>query len=217
MNHAALFQSDELWQERNRLVERMEDLGYPVDDMGEAGFQFQDKDGGWWFAYDFEEVQKLPKEAQDTLGELNRVNRGLNGKLFQGDEKVVRGLTEFTEDGAAIMHLFEHANFSTFAHESFHIMRRYLKPEDLAVLEKHLKVKDGAWTAKAEEDAARSWERYLRDGEAPTPELKTLFAKLKAWMSAIYAKLKGTPLDIKVSDDVRKVFDRMLTGEAGIR
>ena len=113
------------------------------------------------------------------------------------------------------MHLFEHANFSTFAHESFHIMRRYLKPGDLAVLEKHLKVKDGAWTAKAEEDAARSWERYLRDGEAPTPELKTLFAKLKAWMSAIYAKLKGTPLDIKVSADVRKVFDRMLTGEKG--
>jgi hypothetical protein len=136
--------------------------------------------------------------------------------LYQGEDKVVRGMTTFGKDGVALMHLFEKANFSTFAHESFHIMRRYLKPEDTAVLEKALKVKDHAWTTAHEEKAARSWEKYLRDGEAPNAELKTLFAKIKAWMMAIYDKIKGGPLEgIKVSPEVKAVFDRMLTGEKG--
>ena len=123
---------------------------------------------------------------------------------------------DLAEDGTAIMHLFEQANFSTFAHESFHIMRRYLKPEDTAVLAKAFKVKDGAWGKTHEEAAARSWEKYLRDGVAPNPELKTLFAKIAAWMKAIYAQIKGGPLEgVKVSDEVKAVFDRMLTGEKG--
>lgn len=133
--------------------------------------------------------------------------------LGQSEGKVQRGMTEFADDGKALMHLFEKANFSTFAHESFHVMRRHLKPEDTEILGKYAGVKDGAWTTAAEEKTARAWERYLRDGKAPNEQLRTLFAKLKAWMSAIYQQIKGSPLEVKVSEAARGVFDRMLTGE----
>jgi len=42
----------------------------------------------------------------------------------------VKGMTE---DGRATLSLFKNADVSTFLHESAHVMRRQLKPEDMDI------------------------------------------------------------------------------------
>jgi hypothetical protein len=121
----------------------------------------------------------------------------------------VKGAVELLEDGRAILHLYESADVSTLLHEGAHVMRRWLPQSDLKVLEDWLEVRNGLWTNKEEELLARAYERYWYDGQAPLPELEMRFAEVKAQMREIYPSLSGSPINIKIPDDVRHVFDKM--------
>lgn len=150
------------------------------------------------------------------------VESALNGQplLFQRDKlnktqaDVARGSVNFADpEGAqrALIRILRTANESTLLHEIGHVFRRDLTGEDLAVVERWAGVKDGKWTRRAEEKWADGWERYLRDGYAPTPELKSVFQRFAAWMRKVYATIKGTALEDALPADVRKVMDRLLT------
>jgi len=123
-----------------------------------------------------------------------------------------KGAVEFLEDGRALIHLMENADISTIFHEFAHIGRRGLKPEDRGIVEKWLKVEDGVWGTDHEEKFARSFERYLYDGEAPTPEVKSVFGRIRDWMMDVYETIKKSAIDIKIPNNVREVFDRMVAG-----
>lgn len=65
----------------------------------------------------------------------------------------------------------------------------------------------------AHEKFARGFERYMMEGHAPSAQLAGVFEKFKGWLTQIYqtvAKLRSP-----ISDDIRRVFDRMLTSEGG--
>lgn len=158
--------------------------------------------------------------------------------FYQGGDKY-KGAVEFLDDGRAILRLFETADVTTIVHEVAHILRKQLSPDDLSVLEQWAGVKEGQWidldlmrqsdearasgdiekadrlareAASAEEKFARAFERYVMDGKAPTWKLKEVFAKLKKWMLDVYKAV--TAIDVDIPDDVRGVFDRLLTTEA---
>lgn len=136
--------------------------------------------------------------------------------LFQG----AKGAVTFMEDGRAIIHALQAADVSTVVHELGHIFRRDLAhadynggPQDLKTVEKWAGVKDGQWTTEAEEKFARAFEKYLADGEAPTPALEGAFAKFKNWLLTIYRAITGSSIDVKITPDVKAVFDRLLGAE----
>lgn len=134
--------------------------------------------------------------------------------LFQEQESVKKGGVDFMPDGRAIIYLFEHADFSTLVHEIGHIFRRDLSAADLATAEKWAGVKNGNWTVEAEEKFARGFERYLRDGKAPTSKLQQVFDRFRTWLKKIYQRLRGSAIDVKLNADIRRVFDHLFTGEA---
>lgn len=151
-------------------------------------------------------VQSRMFDEPPTLGAPEEeIEPPPQGRLFQ----TKKGATEFLEDGRAVVYLFKTADASTFLHEFFHTMRRYLKPEDTKVLEGWLKVQDGRWSRDHEEKAARAFEYYHREAKAETlPEkVKAVFAKIQKAMKQIYASLKGSPL-VKPSKEVSALFDR---------
>lgn len=86
-------------------------------------------------------------------------------------------------------------------------------------------MKDAAIDVGMQEQFARGFEAYLMEGKAPSAELRSAFEKFRAWLISVYRKLAG--LNVKVSDEMRGVFDRMIasdneiakaaveTGEAG--
>ena len=131
--------------------------------------------------------------------------------LTQKHGTTAKGLVQFKEDGQDIITLFEGHDFSTIVHESAHIWRRRaIGGNYLDTLERWAKVKGGNWTVAQEERFARGFERYLRDGVSPTVALGHVFAKAKDWMSSIYGTVTGSKINVRLNDDVRDVFDRML-------
>ena len=68
------------------------------------------------------------------------------------------------------------------------------------------------------EKFAESFEQYLLEGAAPNTELQPLFRKFRSWMLNVYKSLtkfmRGR--NLKLSDDVRQVFDRMLATDEQI-
>lgn len=69
-------------------------------------------------------------------------------------------------------------------------------------------------TTDMHEKWARATEAYFMEGKAPSSEMRALFAKFSGWLISIYRKLRA--LDVKLTDDVRGVFDRLLATEEAI-
>ena len=92
--------------------------------------------------------------------------------LFQKQQNGnVKGWTKFISATQANIGATDKGDFTTFIHELFHPIRRFLLSRDvplerrqgitdemLDALEKYAGVKDGVWDAPAEEKAAKAWE-----------------------------------------------------------
>lgn len=142
--------------------------------------------------------------------------------LEQRNANAAKAAVTFREDGKAVLHMLQGHDVSSLFHELGHVWRRELSGADLATAERWAgrvakdengnkvgAIKNGVWTRAHEEAFARGFERYLRDGKAPFEALRNVFEKLKGWLGEIYTKLKGSPIDIHISPEMRKVFDRM--------
>ena len=75
---------------------------------------------------------------------------------------------------------------------------------------------DAAQWEAVQEFTARGFEKYLAEGNAPSKELEGVFARMKRWLLRLYASWKDY-LGGELSDDVRRVFDRMLAAEKAFR
>ena len=136
--------------------------------------------------------------------------------LFQGE----RASTERGTDNVSVIRALQNPDVSSAVHELAHVFRTDLEEQaavhgpskaDLGVVAKWAGADgEGGWTRDAEERFARGFERYMRDGQAPLPALKRVFAQFKEWLTAIYSNVTGSAIAGKVSPEVRGVFDRLL-------
>lgn len=156
--------------------------------------------------------------------------------LFQnrgdGDK---RGSYGPLQDGGRLISLLERADLSTFLHESGHFFLDVFadlaaKPgspegirQDFAAALEWMGFKDGpeAWAGLSvnqkreyHEKWARGFEAYLFEGKAPTAELRTAFARFRAWLVAVYRQLRN--LNVEITDDVRRIMDRLVATEQEI-
>lgn len=146
---------------------------------------------------------------------------GAPGVFFQAvapDEK--RGYIQFGADRRVKIGLLEKADLSTFIHETGHFYLEVLldladradaSPQikaDAETLMKWFKVKSRAEIGvKQHEQFARANEAYLMEGKAPSVELRSIFQRVRAWMTLVYQTLAN--LSVNMNDDVRGVFDRI--------
>lgn len=142
-------------------------------------------------------------------------------KFYQGREDKERGSITFGKE-KTLIELFENADPSTLLHELGHLFLRDMRAtatqtsrpmvkKDYQVIKDWLEAKGDKFSVAQEEKFARGFEAYLREGRAPTEELSGVFERFKEWLTAIYKSIRD--LDVKISDDVRQVFDRMLGGD----
>lgn len=145
--------------------------------------------------------------------------------LFQKSTTAPRGQFKYLQ-GKPIISLFQDKNKSTLLHELGHTFLEIQKelskiPEiseeatkDWKVLEDWLDIKDGNITVEAHEKFARGFEAYLREGKAPSIELRNAFARFFTWLTRIYKDV--LQLNVKLNNEVREVFDRMLATQEAI-
>lgn len=67
---------------------------------------------------------------------------------------------------------------------------------------------DDAVGVGMQEQWARGFEDYLREGNAPSPELAGMFNRFRQWLLDVYDSAKA--LNVEINNDVRGVMDRML-------
>lgn len=125
---------------------------------------------------------------------------------------------------------FKNANASTFVHEAAHawltmvddLVKAGRASESLTADHTKLMVYLGAefgepLTREQQEKFAATFEAYLREGKAPTAELRAAFRRFKRWLVMIYRSIKdigaGVLGDEGVSAEVSEIMDRMLATE----
>lgn len=134
-----------------------------------------------------------------------------------------RGYLSIDSNRQMTMGFLESTDPSTPIHERAHFFLEML--DDLAaehpMAEKEMQVLFKEWgitrdqwngmdlNARREhhEQFARSWENYLMTNKAPTPELRSVFRRFRDWLIAIYESAQT--LNVKVSQEMRDLFDRM--------
>lgn len=145
-----------------------------------------------------------------------------------------RGAIRFGSDRQFSITLFEKADLSTFLHETGHFylevfgdlvekIRATEAPTDQQrqaiadydALLKWFGVENREAIGDAQhEQFARGFEAYLMEGRAPSATLRAAFARFRAWLIGIYRSVKG--LRVELTDDVRRVLDRMVASDAAI-
>ena len=134
--------------------------------------------------------------------------------LFQQDMLGAHGATVKTDQGKFIIFALTNPNITTAMHELAHVWE-----DSLTATEKKAFLKEvghDKWTRATSEAFARGFEKYLADGKAPTSSLANLFANFKKWFLQVYGGIIGTPIEMKVSEPMRKLYDSML-GETQVK
>lgn len=147
--------------------------------------------------------------------------------LNQSDAATRRGRIRFGADRQFNIDLLEKADLSTFLHESGHLYLEVLG--DLAqsqdapqqIRDDYQELLDWFGVESRDqigtdqhEQFARGFEAYLMEGKAPSQETRALFARFRVWLTAIYRTM--TRLNVALTDDVRRVMDRMLASDEQI-
>ena len=186
-----------------------------------------------------------PTQIKSAIGNRGTFDPNDPNILRQGlpeQDSVTRGAISITDQGD-IIRLFESRNLSTLLHESAHRWLFELQDDaampdapqsikdDLAKAIKYLGIesaeqldilrfekgtKEYERAVEANEKWARSGEAYLKEGKAPSTELRSVFARFKAWLVAVYDALKQGRLDVNLTDEIRGVFDRLLATDQQI-
>ena len=142
-----------------------------------------------------------------------------------------KAVTRWLDNGKALVHAYESADISTFAHETAHVLLPMMGERDIRTIERWLAAEYGVdglppgWqygTAQhkfvtvngrelsEKELFARGFERYLAEGEAPTPALKRVFENFKRYLITVYQKISGSEIDIKLTPEITDLFDSWL-------
>lgn len=140
-------------------------------------------------------------------------------KMMSGQLRGAFNVRDYVEEGRAIITAFRgNANVSTLAHELGHLFRqdlkRYGQDRLLAMAEHWAGVKNGRWNREQEEKFARGFEAYLLEGKAPTTAMGQVFERFRVWISRLYGALVGSQLNVGLDDEIRSVFDALLTEHA---
>lgn len=156
----------------------------------------------------------LASQSLYSIGKVKAIplTDAVKEKMLKGQQHLLqgeKGSVEFLEDGRAVLRMAEGADVSTLIHEIGHIFRRTLTPNKLKEIEEWAGIKNGVWTVDAEEKFARGFERWARTGTVENEELHQTFDNFKKWMSKIYKRIKGSPIEVKLSRDMRNFFSRM--------
>ena len=168
-----------------------------------------------------------PGQIKSATGNIGTFTDNPNILYQSFGEGKIRGATVINPDRTMRIELFKDANYSTFVHETAHFMlevygdlasdpqsSEYIRNE-YATIRQYLGTKDGeAITREQHEKFARSFEAYLMEGKAPSPELQGIFSRFKNWLLNIYRSMRG--LNVSLNKDIREVFDRMLASDEEI-
>ena len=175
-------------------------------------------------------VGDLYQETVEPVANSNTAGED-SGSLFQSQS----GPRGAYSPSQRLITLFQSADPSTFIHESGHFFLDVMtdlanRPDapqqlrqDMKILMSWFGVKSlDVWNAMTldekreyHEKFARGFERYMREGKAPSIKLMRVFHSFMNWLKGVYSSIRQ--LNVDLTPEVREVMDRMLATDKEIR
>ena len=137
-------------------------------------------------------------------------------------------LTDSSELPAFLIQLTKTSDRSTLIHEMSHMFRLTMREADPELADRLERVlgtmlknnelyrKDGSLSVKAEEAFARGFERFLREGKAPTKDLRQVYELFASWLKKVYSNLANSPLKKKLPEELKQIY-RELQGAPALK
>lgn len=208
-----------------------------IDHNVDAKFGSQRRVGKGMAGMDADTVHYIafkPEQVKSAIGNRGTFSTQDANILHQPERGGRRGFIRFGADRQFNIGLLERADLSTFLHETGHFYLEVFGDlvdqvqagadqtdtqkqlvADYQTLLTALGAETRADVGEAQhEQLARMFEAYLMEGKAPSVELRSAFARMRAWLVAVYSSLKS--LNVQLTDDVRRVFDRMVATDKAI-
>lgn len=179
-----------------------------------------------------DEIRKLLQNAVETPEIDGASGTVLHQGIFESPGQ--RAEIRFSKDRTFSIALLENADLSSFLHETGHFylevfgdlaaslrgqenlnetQQRLLKDYDSLLKTLGAEGRETLSTEQHEE-FARTFEAYLREGKAPTPALRGVFARFRAWLVNIYRSLQQ--LNVNLRPEVTAILDRMIASDEEI-
>lgn len=155
---------------------------------------------------------------------------------LEGSNSNAKGMAYFLSDGSALLYAFKNADASTGLHEMAHVMRRNLRQthlettlgwaNDFLETEGLSPVRLNAQgnfegevrsVINAEELFAEGFERYLREGVAPTSALEKVFSVIRGLMAKIHSAITDEAINVEISDEMYNVFDEIFGAQRKLK
>lgn len=204
------------------------DDGYRVtsgdEDVGGGRFETEDEAKEFMSAYSGVAYKSL--HSLDITPQMKDAVLHEGQSLFQAGDVSARGRIRIGDQGS-IIDLFKGKDQSTALHEFGHYYLNMMSKlaessaepsgikEDMDTIRAYLGLKPGEEiTEEAHEKFARTFEAYLREGNAPSAELEGPFRRFKKWLTAIYRK--ATELHVEMTPAIRDVMSRMMASEDAV-
>lgn len=206
---------------------KLQDIGRPKDEADAqaaivAAHYKAVADQGWAKGTPLEIYQRhVPVIAEGQAKEAKRIlslsqkppleQPGARGSYIRAFGDYIGGVIGLRPgaDASTLIHEIGHAwldEMTTFSKEAD-------APQNLLdhmkTLRTWLGAKEGEeWTRGQHEKFARGFERYTRDGIAPSKALEQVFIKFRQWLTDIYKNV--SQLRVTIPENVRNVFDHLL-------
>lgn len=130
---------------------------------------------------------------------------------------------EFLSDGKAVLHLPLDADVELLIRQMALMVRRHLLPREMNSAAKwvarvtEIPIKNGDWQQEHEDAFVRGFERFIWEGNASTKELHESLATLQSSLRKKHPVLAGSPIDVDLDEEMRRVYRRMFGGESDTR
>lgn len=177
----------------------------------------------------------IPETAREGSQEVSEVSQGIGEEDFLSlrqstEDNGTRGGIRFgLEDRFAQIMLDQKADSSTLMHEGAHLFLEIYSdlvmqanpPKEIEAdfnnIMSWLGVDPVLWPDMSidqkreyHERFAETFEQYMFEGKAPSPDLIPVFSAFKRWLKQLYQNIKALLPNAQINDQIRGVFDRML-------
>ncbi len=172
------------------------------------------------------EFKARPQGFEDSTGQTwgEAQISPIEDSGLQQAKGVTRGAIDVSDMQDITMRLFNAANLSTFLHESGHLFLAQLELdaatgggqllEDLSTIRNWLDMDEGqAFEREQHERWASAFEEYLRQGKAPSNDLRMIFQRFKLWLDNLYKRMKG---QAELAPEISDVMDRLIASDEEI-
>lgn len=153
-----------------------------------------------------------PNQIKSAVGNVGSFSKDTSNIYYQQGESVVqRAAVQGVGGNKFILHALQAPDVGSLVHEFMHVAEQDLDDADLETLENWSGHKRG--TVEFKEAVADGMVKFVSEDHPEISAINEVFSKIAKLLKSLYRGLVASPLDLKMDDNVRMVYAKILGAE----